>query len=100
MPLQDDVGSILDGLPVAGMQAMTVGAACAGYMFDAFDTYIVSFAMPAIATEWKLTPVFNGVLASSGMWGMFIGAMIWGPIADRFGRKVGFSGTVLGFSLL
>jgi MFS transporter, putative metabolite:H+ symporter len=96
----DLVGGILDGLDLSRTQMMIVGAASAGYLFDAFDTYIVSFAMPAIATEWKLTPVFNGMLASAGMWGMFFGALVWGPIADRFGRKAGFAGTVLGFSLL
>lgn len=99
-PQQNDVGAVLENLPLTRVQAMVVAAASMGYMFDAFDTYIVSFAMPAIATEWKLTPVFNGVLASAGMWGMFSGAMMWGPIADRFGRKAGFVGTVLGFSLL
>jgi putative MFS transporter len=90
----------LNRAPLHRVQKMIVGAASAGYLFDAFDTYIVSFAMPVIATEWRLGPVFNGVLASAGMWGMFIGAMIWGPIADRFGRKAGFAGTVFGFSCL
>lgn len=98
--LNDDVGSVLEGLPFTRTQTMIVAAASMGYMFDAFDTYTVSFAMPAIATEWRLTPAFIGMLASAGMWGMFIGAVMWGPIADRFGRKAGFAGTVLGFSLL
>lgn len=100
VPSHDDVGGVLEDLPITRVQKVIVAAASMGYMFDAFDTYIVGFAMPAIATEWKLTPVFNGALASAGMWGMFIGAMVWGLIADRFGRKVGFAGTVLGFSLL
>jgi putative MFS transporter len=94
------VGGILEGLSLTSMQVVLVASAAAGYMFDAFDTYVVSFAMPAISAEWKLSPVFNGLLASAGMWGMFIGALTWGPIADRFGRKFGFAGTVLGFSLL
>jgi MFS family permease len=44
-------------------------------------------------------PVFNGMLASAGMWGMFIGAAMWGPIIDKVGRKFGFAGTVLGARL-
>jgi len=94
------VDGIVETLPLTRAQLMLVGAAALGYMFDAFDTYVVSFAMPAIASAWKLTPVFNGALASAGMWGMFFGALMWGPIADRFGRKLGFAGTVLGFSVL
>jgi putative MFS transporter len=94
------VGGVIGTAPLNRMQVMVVAAASLGYMFDAFDTYVVSFAMPSIVTEWKLTPVFNGMLASAGMWGMFIGAMLWGPISDRFGRKFGFAGSVLGFSVL
>jgi len=56
--------------------------------------------MPSIVTEWNLSPVFNGLLSSAGMWGMFIGAMSWGPIIDRIGRKTGFAATVLGFSVV
>ncbi len=105
MPTVSDTSVNVAGIesvsgPLSRVQKMVVGAASAGYLFDAFDTYIVSFAMPAIVVEWRLSPVFNGVLASAGMWGMFIGAMVWGPIADRFGRKAGFAGTVFGFSLL
>jgi putative MFS transporter len=94
------VGSVIERLPLTRTHYLLVTAAALGYLFDAFDTYIVSFAMPLIVTEWHLTPVFNGMLASAGMWGMFIGAMIWGPIIDRYGRKFGFVATVLGFSLL
>lgn len=94
------VSSIIESLPLTKMHYMLAVTAALAYMFDAFDTYIVGFAMPSIVKEWHLTPLFNGMLASAGMWGMFIGAMLWGPIIDRFGRKFGFAGTVLGFSLV
>jgi putative MFS transporter len=94
------VSAIIEKLPLSKTHYMLAIAAALGYTFDAFDTYIVSFAMPSIVREWKLTPVFNGMLASAGMWGMFIGAMMWGPIIDKLGRKFGFAGTVLGFSVL
>jgi putative MFS transporter len=68
-------------------------------MLDSFDSYIPSYAMPSIAKEWQLTPVMIGTLASAGMWGMLLGAVVWGPITDKLGRRPGFIGTVLGFSL-
>lgn len=94
------VSGVIEKLPLTKTHYMLAIAAALGYMFDAFDTYTVGFAMPSIVREWKLTPLFNGMLASAGMWGMFIGAMAWGPIIDKFGRKFGFAGTVLGFSLV
>jgi len=92
------VGDVIETLPLTPFSYMLASVASAGYVFDAFDTYIVSFAMPSIVAEWQLTPVFNGMLSSAGMWGMFVGAMLWGPIIDRVGRKAGFAATVLGFS--
>src|ERR1700674_5077715 len=94
------VGGVIETLPLTRFCYLLASVASLGYLFDAFDTYIVSFAMPAIAVEWRLTPVFNGMLSSAGMWGMFVGAMLWGPIVDKLGRKSGFAATVLGFSLV
>jgi putative MFS transporter len=56
--------------------------------------------MPVIVKEWHLDQVTIGMLASAGFWGMLFGAVVWGPIADKWGRKVGFAGSILGFSLL
>jgi MFS transporter, putative metabolite:H+ symporter len=97
---EDPVGTIFESLPVTRTHAMIVGASALGYLSDAFDTYLVGFAMPVIATQWGLTLLAAGSLASSAMWGMFVGSILWGPLADRFGRKPALAGTVLGFSLL
>ncbi|MDR3591605.1 MAG: MFS transporter [Negativicutes bacterium] len=94
------VSSVVEKLSLTNTHYFVVMAAALGFMFDSFDTYIVSYAMPSIIKEWQITPMVNGMLTSAGIWGMFLGAMFWGPITDRYGRKVGFIGTVMGFSLL
>jgi putative MFS transporter len=94
------VSNVIERLSLSSKHYFIVVIAALGFMFDSFDTYIVSYAMPSIIREWQITPVVNGMLTSAGIWGMFLGAVIWGPITDRFGRKVGFIGTVMGFSLL
>ena len=55
--------------------------------------------MPSIIKEWKLDAIMVGMLTSAGIWGMFLGAIVWGPVTDKYGRKVGFIGTILGFSM-
>ncbi|MFM1655214.1 MFS transporter [Brevibacillus sp. B_LB10_24] len=94
------VDSVIEKLSISNTHIFVVIAAALGFMFDSFDTYIVSYAMPSIIQEWNISPVVNGILQSTGLWGMFLGAILWGPITDKFGRKVGFIGTLLGFSLL
>jgi hypothetical protein len=41
------VSAVIEKLPLSKTHYMLAIAAALGYMFDAFDTYIVSFAMPA-----------------------------------------------------
>ena len=94
------VSSVIEGLRLSRAHINILIIAALGVAFDSFDTYIVSYAMPSITAEWKLDPIATGVLASAGIWGMFLGAIIWGPLADKFGRKAGFSGTILGFAAL
>jgi putative MFS transporter len=94
------VDSIIEKLPLTNTHIFVVIAAALGFMFDSLDTYIVSYAMPSIIKEWNIDPVSNGLLTSAGIWGMFVGAILWGPITDKYGRKLGFIGTILGFSLL
>lgn len=94
------VGDVIEKLPLGPVHYWTVIVAALGFMFDSFDTYIVSYAMPSIIQEWHITPVENGMLTSMGFWGMFVGAIVLGPITDRFGRHLGFILTILGFSIL
>jgi putative MFS transporter len=98
--VRSTVSSVIEQLPLSRAHLNILIIAALGVAFDSFDTYIVSYAMPSITAEWKLDPVTTGVLASAGIWGMFLGAIIWGPLADRFGRKAGFGGTILGFAAL
>ncbi|MBU2699631.1 putative MFS transporter [Sporomusaceae bacterium BoRhaA] len=94
------VGSIIEKISLSRTHYHILIIAALGFLFDSFDTYIVSYAMPLIRQEWQINPVINGMLASAGTWGMFLGAMLWGPISDRYGRKIGFIGTILGFGLI
>src|SRR5690348_1298206 len=94
-PARTTVSHVIEGLPLTRAHFVILVIAALGVAFDSFDTYIVSYAMPSITNEWKLDAVTTGALASTGIWGMFFGAIIWGPVADRFGRRAAFSGTIL-----
>eukprot|EP01030_Chromulinospumella_sphaerica_P031466 gene31466-32092_t len=49
--------------------------------------------------EWGLTPVQAGALGSYALFGMMFGAIIFGPLADRIGRKKGIAICFVMFSL-
>ena len=55
---------------------------------DGFDVIAIAFAAPEIARDWALQPAALGVVFSSGLAGMVIGALFLSPLADRFGRRL------------
>lgn len=70
-----------------------------GLMFDAMDQGMVSGVLASIGQEWTLTGGQLGFLASSGVIGMFVGALLAGFLSDRFGRRAIVLVTLLVFSM-
>lgn len=70
-----------------------------GWLFDALDVGILSFVIAALAVEWNLTPTEMGWIGSINSIGMAVGALAFGLMADRFGRKSVFMWTLVIFSV-
>ncbi|MFK0248421.1 MFS transporter [Amycolatopsis azurea] len=70
-----------------------------GYMFDAWDVALNGFLTPLVGTEFGLSAGTKGLVATANLIGMAVGAVVWGTIADRIGRKKAFSVTLLLFAL-
>lgn len=56
-------------------------------IFDGYDLVIYGVALPLLMQQWSLTSVQAGLLASAALFGMMFGAMIFGTLSDRLGRK-------------
>ncbi|QCJ44957.1 MFS transporter [Bacillus sp. S3] len=76
-----------------------LGIAGMGWMFDAMDVGMLSFIIAALKVEWDLTPGQMGWIGSINSIGMAVGALVFGLMADRIGRKHVFIITLLLFSL-
>ena len=69
-----------------------------GYMFDAWDIALNGFLTPLVGAAFDVSTADRGYIATANLIGMAIGAVIWGSIADRIGRKKAFSITLLIFA--
>lgn len=76
-----------------------LGVAGVGWLFDAMDVGILSFVIAALAVEWGLTPSQSGWIGSINSIGMAVGALIFGALADKVGRKQIFMWTLVLFSI-
>jgi putative MFS transporter len=70
-----------------------------GYLFDAWDIALNGFLMPLLGERFHLTLGERSLVATANLVGMALGAVVWGGIADRIGRKKAFSATLLVFAV-
>ena len=90
----------LDERPLGRLQ-YGVLALCGLVMFlDGFDTQAISYAAPAIARSWHLSPAAFGPVFSAALIGLMIGYLVISPLADRVGRRTMIVAATTAFSVL
>jgi MFS transporter, AAHS family, 4-hydroxybenzoate transporter len=82
-----DVVEFIDQQPVGGFQIKLLLICAAVLFLDGFDTQAIGYVAPALAKEWGLTKASLGPVFSAGLFGLMIGALLFGPLADRIGRR-------------
>lgn len=94
-----EVSARLDRLPRSRFHYRLLGINGCAWAFDAFDVGLMTFVVAKLNQSWNLGPGETSILLSAGLFGMLAGAIVAGPLADRFGRKAVFQWTMLVFSI-
>ncbi|HUZ66594.1 MAG TPA: MFS transporter, partial [Beijerinckiaceae bacterium] len=76
----------LDRLPMTGPVLLTRTIAGGATFFDGYTVLAIAYAMPVLVREWHLNPSQTGAILSLGYFGQFLGALLFGALAERFGR--------------
>jgi AAHS family 4-hydroxybenzoate transporter-like MFS transporter len=81
------IHDVIDTRPLGRVQLSAIITCILIAVLDGFDTQTIGMLVPAIAKELGIPIKAFGPVFSAGLVGMLLGAVVLGPLADRFGRK-------------
>ena len=80
-------------------QWRVLAAAQTGWILDAMDVLLYSFALTTVRAEFQLSSAAAGALAAAPLVTSACGGVLFGYLSDRFGRARSLSWSILIFSL-
>ncbi len=82
-----DVGRCVDQTGFSNFHLNIIIACALLLIVDGYDVFIYGVVLPQLMEHWNLTAPQAGSLASWALFGMMTGALVFGPMGDRIGRK-------------
>lgn len=89
----------LERLPYCSWHVKMRLIICTAWFFDAFDSIAIAYVLPPLIGQWHLSPQQIGPLIGIGFAGQVLGAIAFGWIAERWGRRRSMLMTLLIFTL-
>ena len=80
--------AVLDEAPTSRFHRRAVLVSGVGFFTDAYDLFVISIVATMVKTQWHLTTTQTSWVTGSAILGAFIGAVVFGRLADLFGRKL------------
>lgn len=80
-------GTALGFAPMTSMQWRIWSLAAAGKFFEGFVVFMTGVALPLIVREFGIGHAESGLVSAATLFGILVGAIALGGLADYFGRK-------------
>jgi PHS family inorganic phosphate transporter-like MFS transporter len=77
----------IDEAPLSRFHSRAVFTAGMGFFTDAYDLFIIGVATVLITAQWHLSSSETGLINSITLIAAFLGAFVFGRLADVLGRK-------------
>ena len=96
---QELVSARVERLPLSKWHLRMMSIAGIAHFSDAFDSLAIAFVLPVLVGLWKIAPAEIGFLISAGYVGQMLGAVAFGWIAEKYGRRTALRWTVAVISI-
>ncbi|WP_338568677.1 aromatic acid/H+ symport family MFS transporter [Erwinia billingiae] len=94
-----DVRALINQGGISRYQQRIIALCFAVVAMDGMDIALMGFIAPALKSDWGVSTHQLGAVISAALIGLALGAMLAGPLADRFGRRVVIISSVFFFGL-
>ena len=94
-----NITSLIDSRPITNYQIRVFLLCASAALMDGYDSVIIGITAPAIANSLGMDVKTFGPVFSAANVGFMLGALIVGPLADRFGRRSLLISSVFVFGL-
>ena len=94
-----DVQALINARPFSRYQWLVFAMCFVIVLMDGFDTAAIGFIAPSLVSEWHLSKAALAPVLSAALFGLACGAIVSGPLADRWGRRLVLIAAVLVFGL-
>ena len=81
------VSDLLNDAPTSRFHRRAVLISGMGFFTDAYDLFVIATVATLVQSQWDLSTTQKSWVTGSAILGAFVGAMLFGRIADIFGRK-------------
>lgn len=82
-----EVGELIDLSPISGLQKRVIILGSMATFIDGYDIQALGLAIPGMATSFGIAPTAFAPALSLSLLGVGLGAIVFGPLADRIGRR-------------
>jgi putative MFS transporter len=86
-PVETKAAIDYDDAPFGLFHMRVAIASCGGVFSDGYGLGIIGISLSHAPRQLGLTPLWMGLLGGASLLGLFAGALLTGPAADRFGRR-------------
>ena len=82
-----DVTDFMDSQRISWFQITVVLVCSVIQYFDGFDWLAIAYVGPSLTSEWQISHATLGAVFGAGVFGVALGTLAIGPLADIIGRR-------------